>query len=900
MQKKIKPISLLSSKKSMLDEIIILRSKIETIYQPKHKLTLTTSGTINLGGYWEWDDVKKKPSYLSEEMAIILGLTQEALYELYQTEADFLPLVHPEDLALYCENLNIIRNYPTDLAHTFDYRIIRPSGEIRHVRELEYAVLVEKGIRVKIFGAIRDVTNYKESQILLRDSDERYSALFENLPLGVMIEDYSEVKKVIDQLLFEGIEDLKSYLLNKPELTLELVKKIRLIDANPALLNLCGYDSLQQLADANASPFWWNDDWLNFYANEITCFTGFNKRHDTEMSYKRIDGSVFEAKIISAVIEGDEDDWKQVLSIYEDITLRHQMEVTLLDNQIMLENLVKDRTGKLIESEQHFQILVETAPMCIHQINLDGTMMSMNKAGLAMINAEDEASVIGSSFMEMISDQDSERIMTLMQDAYQGQCSEFEFSNKNGMEFISNFVPIYDFDQKVTRLMGITQDVTEKNKAQQTLSYQASYDALTGLINRSEFERQVERLISTSVKTKSVHALCFMDLDQFKVVNDTCGHMAGDELLRQIGKQLLSSVRKSDTFARLGGDEFGLLLEHCSFDQAERMANTLLDEVKAFRFYWEGKEFRIGASIGLCEITESTVNFTELFRQADAACYMAKDLGRNRVHLYRYEDSELLRRHGEMQWIPRITEALEKNLFTLYAQCIEPLDEETGSHCEVLVRMMDVGDSIIPPGAFLPAAERYGLIRDIDSWVVETTLTLMASHPEFLKQVHLVSINLSGSSIDNVDFLDSVISSLKKFSIDANKICFEITETAAISNLNAARIFISKLKNLGCFFALDDFGSGLSSFRYLKNLPVDYLKIDGMFVKGMGDDPIDYAMVKSINEIGHVMGMKTIAEFVETTEIKNKLTTLGVDYAQGYCIGEPEPFTQLLNHYSGC
>jgi EAL domain-containing protein (putative c-di-GMP-specific phosphodiesterase class I) len=284
-----------------------------------------------------------------------------------------------------------------------------------------------------------------------------------------------------------------------------------------------------------------------------------------------------------------------------------------------------------------------------------------------------------------------------------------------------------------------------------------------------------------------------------------------------------------------------------------------------------------------------------LFQQADAACYLAKDLGRNRVHAYHPDDAELATRHGEIKWVGRINQALDEDRFCLYAQPIVSLDGSDHRHYELLIRMLDEQGKVIPPGAFLPAAERYNLIERLDAWVIGKAFTLLAAHSVFLKQVSFISINLSGQSLTKPEVLDFIIAQLDSFGIEPNKICFEITETAAISNLSTAINFMSALKGLGCRFALDDFGSGLSSFAYLKNLPVDYLKIDGMFVKDIVDDPIDHAMVKSINDIGHVMGMQTIAEFVENDEIKVMLTEIEVDYGQGYGLGMPEPLTDLIS-----
>ncbi len=474
---------------------------------------------------------------------------------------------------------------------------------------------------------------------------------------------------------------------------------------------------------------------------------------------------------------------------------------------------------------------------------------------------------------------------------------EKRYIHKQGQEVWSllSVSIVRDQDTSPLYLIAQIQDITERKLADKKLSFQASHDALTGLINRHEFERRIERLLSSVNQNKAEHALCYMDLDQFKVVNDTCGHVAGDELLRQLGSVLQEVVRHRDTLARLGGDEFGVLMEHCSFEDAHRVATSIQKAIQDYQFIWEGRSFRVGVSMGLVPITDTTINITELLKDADAACYMAKDSGRNRINVHHSDDAALSQRHGEMQWVNRIQQALDENRFCLYAQAIESLDNATNVHYELLVRMQDEQGQIIPPGAFLPAAERYNLMTQLERWVIENTFKALTENPNFQRQITFISINLSGLSLTNQNFLGFVISQLQDFDIDGLKICFEITETAAIANLSTAIKFISTLKGLGCRFALDDFGSGLSSFGYLKNLPVDYLKIDGMFVKDIVDDPIDHAMVKSINEVGHVMGMQTIAEFVENDEIKGMLREIGVNYAQGYGIHKPQPFDELLN-----
>jgi diguanylate cyclase (GGDEF)-like protein len=439
-------------------------------------------------------------------------------------------------------------------------------------------------------------------------------------------------------------------------------------------------------------------------------------------------------------------------------------------------------------------------------------------------------------------------------------------------------------------------NVTESRRLSQELAYQATHDVLTKLPNRAEFERRLQRVLETSRTFSTENALCFLDLDRFKLVNDTSGHFAGDELLRQISELLKAHVRKRDTLARLGGDEFGLLMEHCCINEAMEVARKLTKVVADFRFFWEDKPFNIGVSIGLIAVNESAKSIDDLLNSADAACYMAKEQGRDRVHLYEVDDEELIKRHGEMQWAARLPQAIKDERLCLYYQPIATAAVISGeqAHYELLIRMKDETGNIIPPGAFLPAAERYNLSGRIDRWVIDTAFRQLIHHPEQLENLFLCAINLSGHSLSDEKFLLFIRQKLEEFPIPANKICFEITETAAIANLKRATALINELKGHGCHFALDDFGSGLSSFAYLKNLPIDFLKIDGSFVRDILHDPIDFAMVKSINEIGQAMGIQTIAEFVESEAVLKKLQAVGVDYAQGYLIGQPQPFSEWL------
>ncbi|MEW5893467.1 MAG: EAL domain-containing protein [Pseudomonadota bacterium] len=433
----------------------------------------------------------------------------------------------------------------------------------------------------------------------------------------------------------------------------------------------------------------------------------------------------------------------------------------------------------------------------------------------------------------------------------------------------------------------------QHRKAEETIHHLAYHDSLTGLINRHRFEQRLTMALRNAKDWNSEHALLYLDLDQFKVVNDTCGHVAGDELLKQLALVLQDHVRESDTLARLGGDEFGLLLENCPIDQAVQIAEKLLQAINAFRFSWGGKTFSVGGSIGLAAITAHNPSVDDLLRNADIACYAAKDGGRNRIHIYKDEDVELQRRRGEMHWVSRIRWALENDRFVLHRQNIVPLQQGgAGRCCEMLLRMRDERDQLISPGVFLPAAERYNLAPAIDRWVVRTLLEFLKTQAGKIDSSQGFFINISGVTLNDDDFYDFLRQQLRDSGVAPAQLCFEITETAAIGNLSRALSFMQGIREEGCQFALDDFGAGLSSFSYLKTIPVDYLKIDGAFVRDIVNDPLDRAIVDSINRVGHVVGLKTIAEFVETEAIRDQLRELGVDYAQGYGLHRPEPLSK--------
>lgn len=440
---------------------------------------------------------------------------------------------------------------------------------------------------------------------------------------------------------------------------------------------------------------------------------------------------------------------------------------------------------------------------------------------------------------------------------------------------------------------AIYRDITERKRVVEEIAHQATHDELTDLVNRREFERRATALVSGAAAPGKGSALLYIDLDQFKVVNDSCGHSAGDRLLKDIGRLLRESVRTTDTIARLGGDEFAILLQNCPPAVAERIAQRIVHQVADYHFHWSDKSFHVGASIGLVIVDEGIRDFSSLMTAADTACYTAKEKGRHRVQLYRSDDADMIRQQDQLDWVSRINHALDNDRFVLYYQRLFPINPDQGlrPHCEILVRMLDSQQQLVPPNAFIPAAERFGLMPAIDRWVIRHVFQTLAQRTQSRRnEQEVVGINISGTSLSENGFADWVRDQFEIHDVNPGSICFEITETAAISDMDRALEFIHAMHGLGCTIALDDFGSGMSSFNYLKQLGADYLKIDGAFIKDMADNEVDSAMAEAINRVGQVMGIRTVAEYVENDRILARLRKLGVDYAQGFGVHRPEPW----------
>jgi diguanylate cyclase (GGDEF)-like protein/PAS domain S-box-containing protein len=456
--------------------------------------------------------------------------------------------------------------------------------------------------------------------------------------------------------------------------------------------------------------------------------------------------------------------------------------------------------------------------------------------------------------------------------------------------------PILNNNGEPMGVVLVFRDMTETRNIAMQLTHESTHDALTGLMNRREFEACLQRLL-VDLQGDEHNVLCLLDLDQFQVINDICGHVEGDRLLKRIAEILVECLRESDVLARMGGDEFGMLLKNCSLEDALVIIGEIMSVLDAYYFVSQGKTFDVGASIGVAPINSNASSVFDVMSAADLACYAAKDMGRGRVHIYEPSDRELARRHSEMQWVSRLTEAINTDRMVLYFQDIVPVTPVSGAghHFEVLVRMVDENGKLVAPGLFMPAAEKYNLAPALDRWVVSRSLEWYrdAGRRRTGHECMRMSINLSGASLADAGFLDFIKAGMTRNEVPPEVICFEITETAAVTNLNIAIDFINDLRGLGCSFALDDFGTGQSSFAYLKNLPVDYLKIDGSFVRDIDTNPVNRAMVKSIHQVGHVMGIETIAEFVENVAILEVLAGIGVDYAQGYGIAVPRDISEI-------
>lgn len=678
----------------------------------------------------------------------------------------------------------------------------------------------------------------------LRNSEARYRGLFENVVDGVYIASR------------EG----------------------ELIAANPALVEMLGYDSVQEMKEVGKTTM--------LYVNPIDRERTFARLEaegvvkNFEYRLRRKDGSEIVVLENARAVYDDDHQIVAHEGTITDITDRKHAETRVFEEKERAQVTLQSIGDGVITTDAEGRVDY------INPVAQDLTGWDMRTARdipvsdiMTIINEHTRATV-ENPVMRCLKDG---RVITLAENSI--------LITKTGDEIPiqDSAAPIRDRIGNIIGSVMVFHDTSKESRLFRQLSYQASHDALTGLINRSEFENRLVGAFDTlKGDPEQTSALLYLDLDQFKVVNDTFGHTAGDELLRQLTETVQTQIRSTDTFARLGGDEFGILLQRCSEERAMEVAEAIRCSIEGYRFEWQDSFTTVRVSIGVVMLTSEEDNVAGLMSSADVACYSAKDMGRNQVHLYRDSDASL--RHEEMKWVSRITSAVEEDRFELFYQPIIGINdtERAGrGHYELLLRMLDEKGDIVGPDQFIPSAERYNLMSTLDRWVITKALTELADHESEDEARYTLAINLSGTSLSEDRFLEFVINELEKHQLPKGAICFEITETAAISNLSRVVHFMQTLKKLGCMFSLDDFGSGLSSFTYLKNLPVDYLKIDGQFVSNVVDDSVDESMVKAISEVGHAMGIETIAERVETKQVLDKLGSLGVEFAQGYYIARP-------------
>jgi len=591
---------------------------------------------------------------------------------------------------------------------------------------------------------------------------------------------------------------------------------------------------------------------------------------------------------------------------YELINELEQAKSRLLTAKNSLEQRVKERTVELERVNEGFFQQKELAETTLKSI-ADGIITTDEFAILQNMNASAEKltgfqknEVSGLKFSEcikIVDENGNEIIEEKIQDSLNNLCTIHVtsqclllYKDQSCVAVKVSIAPIFNSSRNILGVVIVLHNINKERLYQLQLTHQANHDALTGLHNRFAFEQYLKQLLNEEGAKNAQHAVIYIDLDNFKIVNDSCGHAAGDELLKQLSIIMPDNIPSKDMLARLGGDEFGIIIKNISSDESKEICEQLLTQLRGFRFSWQTNTFSVGASIGLFVFTTEYQTIENIMSAADIACFTAKERGRNRLHTYSREDQELIYRKNELNWVSKINDAIENDRFILYSQPIIDSNAIDGAvrHIEILIRMLDDNNEILPPGHFIAAAERYNMMPQVDRWVINKVFEYFNNNPlNIMTDDFIIAINLSGNSLADKELLTYIEEKLKSAQLQARHFCIEITETAVISNMSLAIQFIKKMRGLGCKFAIDDFGSGLSSLGYLKNLPVDYVKIDGCFVRDMANDPVNYAMVESIHKLVSLNGKITIAEYVESDEIIALLNDIGIKHMQGYALGKP-------------
>jgi diguanylate cyclase (GGDEF)-like protein/PAS domain S-box-containing protein len=656
----------------------------------------------------------------------------------------------------------------------------------------------------------------------------------------------------------------------------------RLLDVNPAFVQILGYASAEEIYGVSAGSLYWYPSDRESYVRRMD---GAGEVRNEETILRRKDGSMLVVVSNSRVVRDAQGRVVGYDGTIADITERKEAETAMF------------------QAKERAQVTLQSIGDAVITTDSDGRIDYMNPVAESLTgweNREAQRQLIGDVVTVIDEGTRTPGESPVMRCLREGQIlglAEHTVSvTRRGQEITiqDSAAPIRDRAGNLIGAVMVFHDISKERRLHRALHYQASHDALTGLINRREFENRLNAAVdSVRADAGCRHALLYLDLDQFKLVNDTCGHPAGDLLLKQITGVLQSRVRGGDALARLGGDEFGVLLQDCSLDQALRIAESIRQAIHDYRFIWQDAVLAIGVSIGIVQITGDTLNVATLMSAADVACYAAKDQGRNRVQLY--QPDNVPERHREMHWVSKLTRACDESRFELFYQPIVPIgaNRYEREHFELVLRLRDESGVLVAPAEFIPAAERYNVMPSIDRWVVRQALDKLVCRTGAGLKPYTIAVNLSGTSLNDESFLEYLIAELSARDLPAGAMCFEISETAAIANLGKVVYFMRELKTRGCHFALDDFGSGLSSFMYLKTLPVDYLKIDGQFIENVTRDPVDRSMVEAISQVGRAMGIHTIAERVESVEVLLELGRLGIGFAQGFYVAAPKPTSEF-------
>jgi len=740
----------------------------------------------------------------------------------------------------------------TGRCDNIDYQMVRKDGRLIDVRLSAIMERDDKGQPVRSLAIIEDVTEKHAVEAALRANEERLTMATQANEIGIW------------------------------ELTLPDGK----LNWNDMMFTIFG---LSREAFTGHVDDWRrcvHPDDIEHADQELSAAIQGNKPLELDFRVCHPDGSVRHVHGRATVFRDEHGEATRLLGANYDVTARKQMERELAENHELMRVTLMSIGDAVITTDAHglVQWLNPVAEHMTGWTNDEARNVPLIEV-FHIVNEQSRQPEPSPFARCLASDTDTDKIDHTLLISRDG--------NEYGIQ--DTAAPIRDEQGHVLGVVLVFHDVTEQRRMGQEMNFRATHDELTGLFNRAEFETRLTRLLHRAHEDDSHHAMMFIDLDQFKIVNDTCGHAAGDQLLCQVTSLLQGCVRTRDTLARLGGDEFGVILEHCTVDQAHRVAQEICDQMSEYRFVHDGRRFKVGTSIGLVPLDKRWPTIASVLQVADSSCYAAKEAGRNRVHAWYDSDEAMQTRKGEQQWASRLAQAIDEDRFVLYAQRIGPLTPASqGMHCEVLLRLKEPDGSLIPPGAFLPSAERFHMASRIDRWVVQRVFDWMRHNEAALSQIDTLCVNLSGQSIGDAGFHRFMQDLIDEAAVDVRKLCLEITETAAITKLNDASSFIEAVRQRGVRVALDDFGAGATSFGYLKTMPVDYLKIDGQLITRLVDDPLAQATVRCFCEVAHLLHIQTIAEFVETPATLDKLQQLGVHYAQGFLLHKPAPLDEVL------